>query len=560
MATPTSTTPGSGTAHTMKRHVGFYGLTFISLGSIIGSGWLLGADKAATAAGPASIISWVLAAVILSVLALIHAELGTAYPVAGGTARFPAFAFGRLTGFVAGWSGWLQAVALAPIEVEASLQYINGITWVQQHIGLVHASDDTLTGNGLLIASALMLIFTFINIIGVKLLADSNTVTVIWKTLIPLLTIIILLSLRFHPGNFHAGGGFAPNGARGIFEALPVGVVFALQGFEQAIQLGGEARNPQKDMSRAILTAMGIGAVIYILLEVAFIGSLNPADIVHNWNNPIPSAGKFGPYATLTTAAGATWLAYLLYADAFISPAGTGLLYMGTTSRLSYAMAHGGDLPKPLGRLTVRGVPLWSIVLAFVIGELAFLPFPSWQSLVGLVTDATAVMYAFAPVSLATLRKIDPDRLRPYRLGGAKILAPVGFAAANLIIYWGGFDTTWKIEVGIAAGLIIFLVTRAFSKEKQSLDLGNSAWVWPWLIGGLVIGFLGRYDSSGAKTKATGKGELFALPAWWDLVLVIVFSLVIFYFATTRGMTKAHVDSLVNSDEENLEADPLLSS
>src|SRR5690242_9617856 len=105
-STPTSTVD----RNTFRRSVGFRGLTFISLGSIIGSGWLLGADKAAKAAGPASLLSWILAAVILAVLALIHAELGTAYPVAGGTARFPAFAFGKMTGFMAGWAAWLQAV------------------------------------------------------------------------------------------------------------------------------------------------------------------------------------------------------------------------------------------------------------------------------------------------------------------------------------------------------------------------------------------------------------------------------------------------------------------
>jgi amino acid transporter len=553
----TSTPTSAGTTPTLKRKVGFTGLTFISLGSIIGSGWLLGADKAATAAGPASLVSWVLAAAILSVLALIHAELGTTYPVAGGTARFPAFAFGRLTGFIAGWTGWLQAVALAPIEVEASLQYIDNISWVQQHIGLVNP-DETLTGHGLLIASVLMLIFTFVNIIGVKLLSDSNTVTVIWKTLIPLLTIIILLSLSFHPGNFTTGGGFAPNGARGIFEALPVGVVFALQGFEQAIQLGGEARNPQKDMSRAILTAMAIGAIIYILLEVAFIGSLNPADIAHNWNNPIPSAGKFGPYATLATAAGATWLAYLLYADAFISPAGTGLLYLGTTSRLSYAMGHAGDLPKPLGKLTVRGVPLWSILLAFVIGEIAFLPFPSWQSLVGLVTDATAVMYAFAPVALATLRKIDGDRRRPYRLRGAHILAPIGFAAANLIIYWTGFDTIWKIGLGIVAGLVIFAITRASSTTKPPIDWAGAVWVWPWLIGIVVISYIGRYDSGQGADKAHGKGELFLLPAWIDLLVVIAFALAIFYFAVGKGVASERVEEAVHNDEVEIAENPEL--
>jgi amino acid transporter len=325
-----------------------------------------------------------------------------------------------------------------------------------------------------------------------------------------------------------------------------------LQGFEQCIQLGGEARNPQKHIARAVLTAMAIGAVIYILLEVAFIGSLNPADIAKNWSDPIPGVGKFGPYATLATGLGASWLAYLLYADAFISPAGTGLLYLGTTSRLSYAMGHAGDIPRPLGRINLRGVPLWSIILAFVIGEIAFLPFPSWQSLVGLVTSATAIMYAFAPVALATLRRIDGERHRPYRLSGASVLAPVGFAAANLIIYWGGFDTTWKILAGMAAGLVIFAVTQVFSKVKLPIDARNSIWVWPWLVGTLIIGWLGRYDSNGGMDRKSGGGELFVFPAWIDLLVVIVFSLAIFFWATTMGVQGEKVEEAIKVDVENL--------
>src|ERR1700710_3118114 len=104
--TATSLPPSgnSGEPQRLKRTIGFWGLMFVSLGSIIGSGWLLGALDAAQVAGPAAILSWILAAGMLTVLALIHAELGAAYPVAGGTARFPYFAFGNLTGFIAGWS------------------------------------------------------------------------------------------------------------------------------------------------------------------------------------------------------------------------------------------------------------------------------------------------------------------------------------------------------------------------------------------------------------------------------------------------------------------------
>jgi amino acid transporter len=98
----------------------------------------------------------------------------------------------------------------------------------------------------------------------------------------------------------------------------------------------------------------------------------------------------------------------------------------------------------PLGKLSLRGVPLWSILLSFVVGEIAFLPFPNWKSLVGVITSATAIMYAFPPVALAALRKRDPERPRPYRLPAPKVLAPTGFAAANLVIYWTGFDINWK--------------------------------------------------------------------------------------------------------------------
>lgn len=104
-----------------RRELGLLALTFVSLGSIIGSGWLLGALTAATSAGGASIVAWLLAGGIIVLLALMHAELGAAYPLAGGTARWSRLAFGSLGGFTAGWAAWRHAVAIAPIEVEAAL-------------------------------------------------------------------------------------------------------------------------------------------------------------------------------------------------------------------------------------------------------------------------------------------------------------------------------------------------------------------------------------------------------------------------------------------------------
>src|SRR5260221_1123072 len=117
------TSPASA-AGQLKRSVGFYGLMFVSLGSIIGSGWLLGALNAAEVAGPASVLSWILAACMLTLLALTYAELGATYPVAGGGGRFPYYSHGPIAGFTAGWASWLQAGFLSPIEVLAAITYV----------------------------------------------------------------------------------------------------------------------------------------------------------------------------------------------------------------------------------------------------------------------------------------------------------------------------------------------------------------------------------------------------------------------------------------------------
>src|SRR6202161_2819086 len=102
-----ATPPAPVQEHQLKRAIGLRGLTMISLGSIIGSGWLLGALTAAKVAGAASLVSWVLGGAVLAVLALVHAELGSTYPVSGGTARFPFMIFGAIGGFTGGWMAWV---------------------------------------------------------------------------------------------------------------------------------------------------------------------------------------------------------------------------------------------------------------------------------------------------------------------------------------------------------------------------------------------------------------------------------------------------------------------
>src|SRR3954454_25403586 len=99
-------------AVSLMREIGVVGLLWASMGSIIGSGWLFGAQKALYTAGPAAVISWGIGGVAILILALVHAELGAMYPVSGGSARFPHYAFGGVAGASFGWFSWLQAATV----------------------------------------------------------------------------------------------------------------------------------------------------------------------------------------------------------------------------------------------------------------------------------------------------------------------------------------------------------------------------------------------------------------------------------------------------------------
>jgi amino acid transporter len=502
----------------LRREVGLIGLMFASLGSIIGSGWLFGALYASQLAGPAALVSWGLGAVFVLLLALVHAELGGAYPVAGGSARFPHYAYGSVIGFAIGWIAWVGAVTTAPIEVEAALQYFTHyVSWLTTTSG----GETVLTAQGYGVAAALMLLFTIVNILGVRKLAQSNNLIMLWKVAIPVIAIVALMATAFHGSNFHAAGGFNPYGWHGIFQAISTGgVIFAYLGFEQAIQLGGESSNPGRNIPLAVISAMIVGVIVYVMLQVAFLGALEPKNLTHGWDK-LAFTGLVGPFAGLATTLGLGWLAVTLYIDAAISPGGTGLLYTGTSARLSYALGREGFVPPVFSWLSDRGVPFFSIVWSFAVGMILFLPFPGWQKLVGFIVSATVMAYALAPLALGALRRQDPGRERPFRLPVADIAAPLGFVVANLIIYWSGWTVDWRLFVAIGIGFLIFGAYQIFGHDERTpkLDWRSAVWFWPYIGGMALISWLGQYHGRGT------------IPFWWDIGIVAAFSVAIYVLA-----------------------------
>jgi amino acid transporter len=542
---------GTGTAATpgLKRQIGFIGLIWASTGSIIGSGWLFGAQKALHIAGPAALISWVIGGIAIMVLALVHAELGGMYPVAGGTARFPHYAFGGLAGASFGWFSWLQAATVAPIEVEAMITYAQHYPFGH---GWLDAKTGVLTPLGIVIAIILMAIITAINFLSIRALANTNSTATWWKVGVPVLTIFALCIISFHPGNFTAANGFAPYGIQGIFSAVATGgIIFALLGFEQADQLAGESANPKRDIPRAVIGSVVVGVVIYIALQVAFLGALPPELIRGTWASAAYTT-LTGPFAQVATLVGLGWLAAILYIDAIISPAGTGLIYVTATSRVSYGLSRNGYFPSIFEKTNRRGVPWFGLIIAFVVGCVCFLPFPSWQSLVGLITSASVLMYAGAPLSLAVFRRRLPNADRPYRVPGAVAIAPIAFIIANFLILWSGWDTDWKLGIAVLIGYIILALTQILNLNpiKPKLQWRSAVWLPVYLVGLGLIVYLSDFN-------ATNPHPLF--PLWWDMGVVAAFSLVIFYWARAVALPTETINEMVETvvvpEEENLVPD-----
>ena len=529
----------------LRRHVGRIGLLFASVGSIIGSGWLFGAMNASQAAGPASVISWALGGVMILLIGLCYAELGTMFPLSGGVVRFPHISFGSFASFTTGWITWVACMSVAPIEVEGALQYATKYApFTEKHALADGSSVHTLTALGLAFAVVAMAIFVVINYVGIKWFARVNNALVWWKLAIILVVIASFMFTQFHGENF-TSQGFKPAGWHGVFTAIATsGIVFSYLGFRQGIELAGETDNPRRNVPLAVVGSVLLTALIYVLLQVAFIGALSPENIAKGWSN-VNFTDDFGPLAAVASILGLGWLAVLLYIDAIISPADTGLIYLTVTSRISYAMAKNGNAPERLGRTTSRGVPLVSMLLSFVVGLLLFLPFPSWQQLVGFITSATVLSFGSGPLVLAAMRRQIPDQERPFKLPGGHVIPFLGFWSSNMIVYWTGWETNLKLFLAVLLGFGLLIVTNLVHRargESHRWDWKAGSWYVPWLLGLALFSWMSDYGG--------GKGWLHFGSA---VPVMLIFSAAIYALAYSVRLDTPTVEGYIEESSREAE-------
>ena len=508
---------GQGRFH---RQLSLTDLTFIGLGSIFGSGWLFAASKVSAIAGPAGIVSWLIGGAAVFLLGLVYCELGAALPRAGGVVRYPMYSHGALLGYLMGLITLIAFSSLIAIETVACRQYASA--WFP---GLTQAHSDNPTLLGWLVQLAILWVFFVLNYYSVKTFAKANNVISVFKFVVPVLVIVMLLAF-FKPGNLTVHG-FAPYGFAGVEGAVSAGgVIFAYLGLTPIVSVASEVRDPQRTIPVALILSVLLSTIIYVLLQVAFLGGIPSALLAQGWGD---IGNLFAlPYHDIALALGLGWLAFLVVCDAVISPSGTGNIYMNATPRVVYGWARGGTFFKLFTRIDERsGIPRAGLWLTFALAVFWTLPFPSWSAMIGVVSAALVLSYAVAPITVAALRRNAPGLPRPFLVRGFAVLGPLSFIVAALIVYWSGWATvSWLLGLQIVL-FFVYVGWRHRSpahRDDVAQEVRSSLWLIAFYVLIMLASWLGSF----------GGRHIVGHP--WDSLLVAAIALIIYYWGAHTGL------------------------
>lgn len=499
-----------------------------AVAGIVGSGWLLGPFACAKIAGPAAILSWPIGGLLIMIIATTFVLLTRAKPITGGTAQFFQMTYGDFAGYGFAWIAWLAWIAVSPIETMALIQYsANYLPSL-----MTHTAQPVLTTQGILTAIACLIFITLINMRGINFYSKINHIILAFKLFIPVATVIILVATHLHTTNLTAHIGFMPAGWHSVFAALPLaGVIYSFIGFNPVIQCAAETKNPRKSIPIAIFGALGICIVLYTTLQFVFVTAL-PTDAFKQGWSALHFLGDKGPFAGLLTLFGFAWFVKALYIDACISPFGTALVQSMATSRLTVGMSQCGYFPRYFLSINSKGTPFRALAFNTVIGFLFFLPFPSWQHMIGFLVSCLVLGYVIGPMSLMVIVHKNPDDFSGMPKVFIHAICIAALTICTLMIYWSGWSVIYKIILLFMIGYAVLLLNwgrHQLQNTQKSLDIGKGAWVIVYLLGLSIISYFGSF------------GGKHLIPFGMDFVCIALFSAFVYAFAyfSVFGISRA---------------------
>lgn len=474
----------------LKRDISTFSVLMVAAGGMVGSGWLFSPFVCAQIAGSNALISWVLAAIFMWLVALPLCELGTMFPIAGGMTNYPSFTHGREVGFLFAWTSWLSYVVVTPIEIQAIMQYSG---YLFPSLVYQDSTAFELTSIGYIVAISVMSFVVALNSFGIKFLAQCNTYASMVKFIMPSIAVFAFISVSPPFQHIQLDLHHAQSWVE-IFSALSAGgIVFAFSGFQNGLMLAGEVQHPQRNIPIAILGSIAVGLILYVALQWGFLVAIPDTALQHGWSH-LSFPGHQGPLVGLSILIGLSWVATLLMIDATISPLGTALVFTAASSRILYGISLNGYLPKSMTKLNRYRIPHLALLINFLVGALSFLPFPGWQKMVAFLSSCSILSYGIGPICLLAFRTLQPSIHRPFRMPFAVFFSYLGFYVCNLMLYWCGFDILWKLDIALLLGLVIHYMYRPPSKLLKDTSLF-------WFVGYIsvlsVLSYLGSFGGIG---------------------------------------------------------------
>jgi APA family basic amino acid/polyamine antiporter len=430
--------------HQLKRSVSAVQLTAMGVGAIIGTGIFVVIGKGAGIAGPAVILSFVLAAVACTFSALSYAELASSIPVSGSAYTYSYATMGELVAWIIGWDLILEyGVSVAAVAVGWGGNvnaFLDAAFGVQLPDAISKSPEDGGVFN--LPAVFIVVAITFLLVRGVRESAGANLIMVGIKLVV--LTFFIVISLiHFKPGNLQP---FMPHGFNSVTTASAI-IFFAYIGFDAVSTGSEEARNPAKDLPFAVIGSLLICTVFYILTAVGALGIATAQQI----------EGSDAPLATaLQVGAGLDWAAGILALGALIAITSVVLVIFYGQTRIFFAMARDGLLPERMADVHPRfGTPAkLTVGLGVLIAILAaFVPL---GAIVELVNIGTLFAFVLVNIGVIILRRTRPDMPRPYRVPFSPVFPLLGVLFAVYLMKDLPLATWIRFVIWLAAGLIIY--------------------------------------------------------------------------------------------------------